>query len=61
MSLQTETFYFQEKTVNNRNHLDVLELSSVSQMAHLQSNVFFQQDGVPPDLDFLLSREDREQ
>jgi hypothetical protein len=49
MSLQTETFYFHEKTVNNRNHLDVLELSSVSQMAHLQPNVFFQQDDVPPD------------
>jgi hypothetical protein len=45
----TGTFYFQEKAVKSRNHLDVLELSSVSQMAHLQPNVFFQQDGVPPD------------
>jgi hypothetical protein len=38
--------------VNSRNHLDVLELSAVSQMAHLHPNVFFQQDGVPPDWDF---------
>jgi hypothetical protein len=49
VSLQTETSYFHEKTVNSRNHLDVLELSAVSQMTRLQPNLFFQQDGVPPD------------
>jgi hypothetical protein len=38
-----------EKTVKSRNHIYVLELSAVSQMAHLQTNVFFQQDDVPPD------------
>jgi hypothetical protein len=30
------------------NHLDMLEFFAVPQMAHLQPNVFFQQDGSPP-------------
>jgi hypothetical protein len=41
VSLQTENFYCHEKTVNSRNHLDVLELSAVSEMARLQPNLFF--------------------
>jgi hypothetical protein len=41
-------FFFQEKTVNSANCLDMLELFAVSQVAHLQLNVFFQQDGTPP-------------
>jgi transposase len=41
-------FFFQEKTVNSTNYLDMLELFAVPQMAHLQPNVFFQQDGAPP-------------
>jgi hypothetical protein len=45
----TGTFCFQEKIVNSRNPLDVLELSAVPQMARLQPNVFFQLYGVPPD------------
>jgi hypothetical protein len=41
-------FFFQEKTVNSTNYLDMLELFAVLQVAHLQPNVFFQQDGAPP-------------
>jgi hypothetical protein len=41
-------FFFQEKTVNSTNYLDMLELFAVSQVAHLQPNVFFQQGGAPP-------------
>jgi hypothetical protein len=37
--------FFQEKTVNNPNHLDMLQLFAVTQMVHLQLNIFFQQDG----------------
>jgi hypothetical protein len=40
--------FFQEKTVNSTNYLDILELFAVPQMAHLQPNVFFQQDVAPP-------------
>jgi hypothetical protein len=45
----TGPFLFQEKTVKSTNHLNVLVLFAVPQMAHLQPNIFFQQDGAPPD------------
>jgi hypothetical protein len=41
-------FFFQEKTLNGTNYLDMRELFAVPQMAHIQPNVFFQQDGAPP-------------
>jgi hypothetical protein len=44
----TGLFLFQEKTANSTNYLDMLELFAVLQMAHLQPNVSFQQDGAPP-------------
>jgi hypothetical protein len=37
--------FFQGKTVHNTNYLNMLGLFAVPQMAHLQPNVFFQQDG----------------
>jgi hypothetical protein len=44
----TGTFFFQGKTVNSTNYRDMLEFFTVSPVAHLQTNVFFQQDGAPP-------------
>jgi hypothetical protein len=44
----TGPFYFQEKTINSTNYLDVLELFAVPKMKRVQPNVFFQQDGAPP-------------
>jgi hypothetical protein len=41
-------FFFQEKTMNSINYLNILELFTVLQMAHLQPKVFFQQHGAPP-------------
>jgi hypothetical protein len=46
-------FYFQEKTVNSTNYLDMLELLVVHQMAHLQPNIFLQ-DGAPPHWGFTV-------
>jgi hypothetical protein len=40
--------FFQEKTVSDTNHLDMLELFAVPHMAHLQPNFFFQQGGISP-------------
>jgi hypothetical protein len=34
--------------VNSTNYLDMLELLAVSKMTHLQPNVFFKKDDVPP-------------
>jgi hypothetical protein len=41
-------FFLYEKTMNSTDYLDMLELFAVPQMAHIQANVFFQQDGAPP-------------
>jgi hypothetical protein len=48
-------FFPQEKTVNSINYLDMLEFFAVPQMAHVQPNVFFQQDGAPPHWDLTVT------
>jgi hypothetical protein len=45
---------FQEETVNSTNYLDILQLFAVSQMAHLQPKVLFQQDGASPQWDLTV-------
>jgi hypothetical protein len=39
---------FQEQTLNSTNLLNMLELSAVPPMSHLQPDVSLQQDDVPP-------------
>jgi hypothetical protein len=41
-------FFFAEKTVTGSSYLDMLRLYAISQLEHLQPNVFFQQDSAPP-------------
>jgi hypothetical protein len=40
--------FFQEKTMNSTNYLDMLQIFAVPQMVHLQPNVFLQQNGATP-------------
>jgi hypothetical protein len=40
-------FLFAEKTVTGGSYLDMLQLYTLSQLEHLQPNVFFQQGGAP--------------
>jgi hypothetical protein len=44
----TEPSFFQEKTVNSTDYLDMLQLFAVPRIAHLQPKFFLQQDGAPP-------------
>jgi hypothetical protein len=37
-----------DMVMNSTNYLDILEFSAVTQMAHLQPNVFFQHGGALP-------------
>ncbi|GBM55221.1 hypothetical protein AVEN_158109-1 [Araneus ventricosus] len=42
------SFIFSEVTVSSDNYLDVFEIFAFPQIGDLQSNIIFQQDGVPP-------------